>query len=57
MAVEELGPDLLHDCPEHGLPVEKVGQRFVANAVAGKLEWRQRYRCVLDHVYDAPAEN
>jgi len=57
VAVEEIGPDLMHDCPDHGLPVEKVGAKFIAQAVAGKLGWRQRYRCILGHVYDAPVED
>ena len=57
MAIEEVGPDLMHDCPDHGLPVEKVGAKFIAQAVAGKLGWRQRYRCILGHVYDAPVED
>ena len=56
MAVAEVGPDMLRDCPDHGLPVEKVGAPFSKVGVKG-IERVQRYRCVLGHVYDAPAED
>jgi hypothetical protein len=60
MAVETVGPDYMRDCPEHGLPVESVGQKFVSldvNIEPSERKWVQRWRCILGHVYDAPAED